>query len=368
MALDGLTEAQIQLLYLYARHGGLGVSTPLVTAAIAQITVELQNRNLNQPCDEDWPGGFRASKWVLESVGLDLATIFDKDERALQTEGAVQASAVLDAGLVASQKQRLREHWRWTDPLRALEDTELYDVRSAKLARAAHAALLEQIPTAELNVSDWTMQICMRMTLGQDLAWGAQRCNHVPHKALRPCGEPLSSDMHHAWHCCRGPIMKRHNRLAFRWQQLARDAGWTAYCEQEVITKMDPITYKRADVITTATDGTRYILDVRTMGSMRPSAQETRTAEAANTKNTTLIVHAIDSPCWGASTFGAMGPSAAKWLLTLMPQVALQANQRGTQSWGKSVHITRARCLQLLAVTAWDSISKVLQASLNLGT
>ena len=90
MALDGLTEAQIQLLYLDARHGGLGVGAPLRTAAIAQITAELQNRNLTQPCDEDWSGGFTPSKWALECIGLDLATIFDKDERALQTEGAAQ--------------------------------------------------------------------------------------------------------------------------------------------------------------------------------------------------------------------------------------------------------------------------------------
>ena len=114
---------------------------------------------------------------------------------------------------------------------------------------------------------------------------------------------------------------------------------------------MDPITYKRADVVTTATDGTRYILDVRTMGSVRPSAQEIRTAEAAKHKE-----YHTDSACWGASTFvplvhpafGPMGPSVAKWLLTLMPQVAMQANQQGTQSWGKSVHITRARCLSSL--------------------
>ena len=314
MALDPLTESQIQLLYLDARHGGLGVNAPLVTAAIAQVTAELQHRNLNQPYDDDWTGGFRASKWALEAIGLDLPVLFDKDERALQTEGAAQPSPVLHAGLVATQKQRLKDHWGWTDPLRALDDADLYDPRAAKIARAAHAALLEQIPTAELNVSDWTMQICMRMTLGQDLTWVVQQCNHIPHKALRPCGEPLSSDVHQAWHCCRGPIMKRHNRLAFRWQQLAKEAGWTAYCEQDVITRMDPVTYKRADIVTTATDGTRYILDVQTMGSMRPSAQEIRTAEAAKHKE-----YHTDSSCWRASTFvplvhaafGPMGPRAA---------------------------------------------------------
>ena len=165
MALDALTESQIQLLYLDARHGGLGVNAPLVTAAIAQTTAELQHRHLHQPYDEDWTGGFRASKWALESIGLDLAIFFDKDERALQTEGAAQPSPVVHAGLIAAQKQRLKEHWGWTDP-RALEDADLYDIRTAKIARAAHAALLEQIPTAELNVSDWTMQIRDRISFG----------------------------------------------------------------------------------------------------------------------------------------------------------------------------------------------------------
>ena len=85
----------------------------------------------------------------------------------------------------------------------------LYEESMARVARAAHAALFEQLPTPELLVRYWTLQVSVCMMLGQDLSWGTQWCNHVPRKALRPCGEQLSHNMHHAWHCCRSPVVKR---------------------------------------------------------------------------------------------------------------------------------------------------------------
>ena len=145
----------IRILFLDAQYGGLAIEPPLLDGAIAQIAGTWHERY--QP-PEGWGGGERNAKLILASIGVELEAIFNKDECSLLAEGQAHATGALRSAMRTSQKARLCEHWQWKDSLVPLDDSATYGPSEARLARALHASIIEQLPLGNVSCADFTMQ------------------------------------------------------------------------------------------------------------------------------------------------------------------------------------------------------------------
>ena len=153
------TEMDKHLLWHDAREGGLGLSPPLIYAAIHHVAADLDLRAKN-PTEEAWSRGVQQALFAVDAAGLNIETILAKNLHSLQTGGAQSVAKRLTAHWIQAESRRLANEG-WRPPMRALDDGPWTEM-GRRIARTVFAGPMIEPPSSKLTIQDAALQLHVR--------------------------------------------------------------------------------------------------------------------------------------------------------------------------------------------------------------